>query len=74
MILDFSEFGEEIFNTSDLNKQASLKDEFVDVNLQLIKILARKKKVFVGTGFAIAPSCFFFQCLWGELVLSLTPF
>jgi len=38
------EFGEEIFNTSDLSKQASLKDEFVDVNLQLIKILARKKK------------------------------
>ena len=40
-----SEFGEEIFNTSDISKQASLKDEFVDVNLQLIKILARKKKV-----------------------------
>eukprot|EP00795_Rhopilema_esculentum_P009523 gene9523-17265_t len=38
------EFGEEIFNTSDLSKQASLKDEFVDVNLQLMKILTRKKK------------------------------
>ena len=41
----FTEFGEEIFNTSDLSKQSSLKDEFVDVNLQLIKILTRKKKV-----------------------------
>eukprot|EP00794_Sanderia_malayensis_P008831 gene8831-9776_t len=38
------EFGEEIFHTSDLSKQASLQDEFVDVNLQLIKIFARKKR------------------------------